>query len=91
MGLKDRVQEREDTLTPDLVDHLVQLTSPPEQHSRKTEGPKATDWTILDRPPNAPTVTLTCHNTPGGSHNGMPQAQQTESTHSHQKQGQQAT
>ena len=24
---KDRVQEREDTLTPDLVDHLVQLTS----------------------------------------------------------------
>ena len=40
---KDRVQEREDTLTQDLVDHLVQLTSPPQQHNRKTEGPKVTD------------------------------------------------
>ena len=40
---KDRVQEREDTVTPDLVDHLVQLTSPPEQNNRKTEGPKVTD------------------------------------------------
>ena len=58
---KDRVQETEDTLTPDLVDHLVQLTSPPQQHNRKTEGPNVTDWTILDKPPDAPTVTLTCH------------------------------
>ena len=58
---KDRVQETKDTLTPDLVDHLMQLTSPPEQHNRKTEGPKVTDWTILDKPPDAPTVTLTCH------------------------------
>ena len=57
----ERVQEKEDTLTPDLVDHLVQLTSPPEHHNRKTEGPKVTDWTILVKPPNAPTVTLTCH------------------------------
>ena len=37
---KDRVQETEDTLTPDLVNHLVNLTSPPEQQNRKTEGPK---------------------------------------------------
>ena len=58
---KDRVQEIKDTLTPDLVDHLVNLTSPPEQHHRKTEGPKVTDWTILDKPPDAPTLTLTCH------------------------------
>ena len=57
---KDRVKEREDTLTPDLVDHLVQLTSPTEQHNRKTT-PRVTDWTFLDRPPNTPTVTLTCH------------------------------
>ena len=56
---KERVQEREDTVTPDLVDHLVQLTSPPEQHNRKTEGRKVTDWTILDKPPDAPGVTLT--------------------------------
>ena len=59
---KDRVQEKEDTLTPDLVDHLVQLTSPPEQHNRKTEGPKVTDWTtFIYKPPDAPTVTLTYH------------------------------
>ena len=59
---KDRVQEKEDTLTPDLVDHLVQRTSPPEQHNRKTEGPKVTDWTtFIYKPPDAPTVTLTCH------------------------------
>ena len=58
---KDRVQEREDTLTLDLVDYLVQLTSPPEQHNRKTEGPKVTDWTIFDRPPSAPTAPATCH------------------------------
>ena len=58
---KDRVQETEDTLTPDLVDHLVNLTSPPEQHNRKTEGPKVTDLTILNKPQEAPTVTLTCH------------------------------
>ena len=30
---KDRVQEKEDTLTPDILEHLVQLTSPPEQHN----------------------------------------------------------
>ena len=58
---KDRVQETEDILMPDLVDGLVNLTSPPEQHNRKTEGPKVTDWTILDKPPDAPRVTLTCH------------------------------
>ena len=58
---KDRVQEMEDTLRPDLVDHLVNLTSPPEQHNRKTEGLKVTDWTILDKPPDASMVTLTCH------------------------------
>ena len=38
------------------------LTSPPEQHDRKTEGPKLTDWTaFIYRPPDTPTVTLTCH------------------------------
>ena len=58
---KDMVQDMEDTLTQDLVNHLVNLTSPPEHHNRKTEGPKVTDWTILDKPPDAPTVTLTCH------------------------------
>ena len=51
---KDRLQETEDTLTPDLVDHLVQLTSAPQQHNRKTEGPNVTDWTILDRPRGRP-------------------------------------
>ena len=30
-------------LTPDLVNHLVNLTSPPERHNPKTEGPKVTD------------------------------------------------
>ena len=59
---KDRVQETEDGLTPDLVNHLVNRTSPPEQHNRKTEGPKVTDWTaFIYRPPDTPTVTLTCH------------------------------
>ena len=41
---KDRVQGTEDTLTPDLMNHLVTLTSPSEQHDQKTEGPKVTDW-----------------------------------------------
>ena len=59
---RDGVQENEDTLTSDLVYHLMQLTSPPEQHNRKTEGPKDTDWTTsIYKPPDAPTVTLTCH------------------------------
>ena len=59
---KDRVQDTEDTLTPDLVNHLVTLTSPLEQHDRKTEGPKVIDWAAFtDRPPDTPTVTLTCH------------------------------
>ena len=59
---KDRAQGTEDTLTPDLMSHLVTLTSPPEQHNRKTEGPKVTDWTaFIYRPPDTPTVTLTCH------------------------------
>ena len=58
---KDKVQEREDIRTPDLVDHMEQLTSPPEQRNRKTEGPKVTDWTILDNSQNRRTVTLPCH------------------------------
>ena len=59
---KDRVQDTEDTLTADLVNHLVTLTSPPEQHDRKIEGPKVTDWAaFIDRPPDTPTVTVTCH------------------------------
>ena len=59
---KDRVQDTEDTLTPDLVNRLVTLTSPTEQHDRKTEGPKVTDSAaFIDRLPDTPTVTLTCH------------------------------
>ena len=64
---KDRVQETEDTLTPDLVNRLLNLTSPPEQHNRKTEGPKVTIRTaFVYRPPDTPTVTLKCTNTPAG-------------------------
>ena len=37
---KDRVQDTEDTLMPDLVNHLVTLTSPPEQHDRKNRRSK---------------------------------------------------
>ena len=59
---KDRMQDTENTLTPDLVNHLVNLTSPAEQHNRKYKGPKVTDWTTcIYKPPDAPTVTLTCH------------------------------
>ena len=59
---KDRVQDTKDTLTPDLGNHLVTLTSPPQQHNRKTKGPKVTDWAaFIDRPPDTLTVTLTCH------------------------------
>ena len=58
---KDRVQDTEDTPTWDLVNHLVTLTSPLEQHDRKTEGQKVTDWAaLIDWPPDTPTVTLTC-------------------------------
>ena len=59
---KDRVQDTEDTLTPDLVNHLVTLTCPSEQHDPKTERPKVTDWAaFINRPPDTPTVRLTCH------------------------------
>ena len=52
---KDRVQGTEDTLTPDLMNHLVTLTSPPEQHDQKTEGPKVTDWAAFnDKFPDPP-------------------------------------
>ena len=58
---KDRVQETEDTLTPDLVNGVVNLTSPPEQHNRKPEGPKVSDWTaFIYSSPDTSTVTLTC-------------------------------
>ena len=58
----DRVQETEDTLTLDLANHLVTLTSPPEQQNLKIEGQKVTDWTVfIYSPPDTPTVTLTCH------------------------------
>ena len=43
------------------MNHLVTLTSPTEQHDRKTECPKVTDWAAFnDKPPDTPTVTLTC-------------------------------
>ena len=59
---KDRVQETEDTLTPDLVKGLVNRTRPSEQHNRKTEGLKLSDSrALIYRPPDTPTVTLTCH------------------------------
>ena len=35
-------------MLPDLINHLVTLTSPPEQHDRKTEGPKVTDCTAFN-------------------------------------------
>ena len=56
------MEDTEDTLTPDLVNHLVTLTNPPEQHDRKTEGPKVNDWAaLIDTPPDDPMVTVTCH------------------------------
>ena len=57
---KDRGQEREDTLTPELMQNLVQLTSPAEQSAQKF-ALKVTDWTVLNRPPVTPTASLTCH------------------------------
>ena len=58
---KDRVQKTEDTLTPDLVNHLVNLTSPPVQHNRKAEGPNVTNLTaFIYKPRDTPTVTLSC-------------------------------
>ena len=53
---KDRVQEREDTLLPELME-VVQLTSPTEQNIAL----KVTDLAVLERPRDTPTVTLTCH------------------------------
>ena len=44
---KDRVQETEDTLTPDVVNHLENLTNPPEQHNRMIERVKVTDPTAF--------------------------------------------
>ena len=52
-----RVQEKEDNLTPDLVDHVVQLTSQPDQHNQNTIM-KVTDWTVLGRSQGTPTVTV---------------------------------
>ena len=60
---KDRIQEKEDTLTPELMDQLLQLrslTGPPEQRMPRI-GLKVTDWTVPDRTPDTPTVTLMCH------------------------------
>ena len=57
---KDRVQEREHTLTPELLDHLVQFTSPPQQHIQNVVM-KVTEWTVLNRLPDTPTMTLTCY------------------------------
>ena len=36
---KDQAQENEDTLTPDLMDQLVQLMSPLEQHNTQDTRP----------------------------------------------------
>ena len=57
---KDNIQEKEDTLEPELMDHLVQLTSPPEQYVQRIVL-KVPDWTVLDGTPDTPAVTLTCH------------------------------
>ena len=51
---KDRVQETEDTLTADLVSHLVNLTSPPEKHNRKTEGRRSLIGRLLFTGPQIP-------------------------------------
>ena len=57
---KDRIHEKGDTLTPELMDQLVQLTGPQERRVPRI-GLKVTDWTVLDHTPDTPTVTLTCH------------------------------
>ena len=57
---KDRVQERDDTLTPELMAHVTQITSSPEQYVQKIAR-KLTDWTVRQRLPDTPTVTLKCH------------------------------
>ena len=64
---KDKIQEKEDTLTPELMDQLLQLrslTGPPEQRVPRI-GLKVTDWTVLNHTPDTPAV-----DTPGGSHRG---------------------
>ena len=63
LARKDRIQEKEDTLMPELIDQLLQLrslTGPPEQRVPGM-GLKVTDWTVLDHTPDTPTVTLMCH------------------------------
>ena len=60
---KDRNQEKEDTLTPELMDQPLQLRSltGPSQQRMPRIGLKVTDWTVLDHTPDDPTVTLMCH------------------------------
>ena len=60
---KDRVQQKEDTLTAELMDQLLQLrslTGPPEQRVPRIRL-KVTDWTVVHHTPDTPTVTLMCH------------------------------
>ena len=57
---KDRIQEKEDILTPEIVDELVQRTSPPQQHVQRIVL-KVTDCTVLGHPSDTPTITLMCH------------------------------
>ena len=60
MELENRIQEKEDTLAPELMDHLAQLTSQPEQHVLRIVL-KVTDWTVLDSTPGTTMVALMCH------------------------------
>ena len=43
------------------MDHLIQVTSPPKCYLQKNGALILTDWTVLKRPPDTPTVTLTWH------------------------------
>ena len=54
---KDMIQEKQDTLTPELMDQLVQFTGPTEQGVPRI-GLKVTDWTVLDHTPDTPTMCL---------------------------------
>ena len=57
---KDRIQEEQETLTPELMDQLVHLTGPTEQRVTRF-WLKVTDWTVLVHTPDTPMVTLMCH------------------------------
>ena len=50
---KDRSREKEDILTPELMDQLVNIHRPTRQHVPRM-GLKVTKWTVLDHTPDTP-------------------------------------